>query len=43
MSASQDGDEVPLEGLYSPFSLVCPVVEGWDTLILDVVGTKVKK
>ncbi len=34
---------MPLEGLYSPFSLICSVVEGWGTLVLDVVGTKMKQ
>ena len=43
MSAGQDGDEMPLEGLYSSFSLVCSVVEGWGTLVLDVIGAKMKK
>jgi hypothetical protein len=43
VSAGQYGDEMLLEGLYSPFSLVCSVVEGWGTLVLDMVGTKVKK
>ena len=43
MSAGQYGDEMPLEGLYSPFSLICSVVEGWGTLVLDVVGAKMKQ
>jgi hypothetical protein len=43
VSAGKYGDEVPLEGLYSPFSLICSVVEGWGTFVLDVVGTKMKK
>ena len=43
VSAGQYGDEVPLEGLYSPFSLICSVVEGWGTLVLDVVGAKMKQ
>ena len=43
MGAGQYGDEMPLEGLYSPFSLICSVVEGWGTLVLDVVGAKMKQ
>jgi hypothetical protein len=42
VSAGQYRDEVPLEGLYSPFSLICSVVVG-GTLILDVVGPKMHK
>ena len=43
VSASQYRDEVPLEGLYSPFSLICSVVEGWGTLVFDVVGPEMHK
>ncbi len=41
MSAGDNRDEVPIEGLYCAFCLVRPFVEGGNTLVSDVRRSKV--
>ncbi len=41
VSAGEDRDEVPLEGLYCAFGFVGPFVEGWNTLVSDIGSSKV--